>query len=222
MNSTLLIRLQAPMQAWGVQSKFLVRDTCREPTKSGVIGLLCCALGRRRDENLDNLVSLRMGVRVDQEGVLLRDFQTARNIMYANGKPGADTISQRYYLADAIFLVGLEGNDDFLLTTLWNALQHPKWLLYLGRRAFPPSKPVWLPNGLKIGVKLENALKEYSFLGSERIFQQTNQLRFSIEDPKGSITQRDNPLPFATRSFQPRFQTVSFVNKPAKCLEGGG
>lgn len=218
MTSTLLIRLQAPMQAWGVQSLFDCRDSCREPTKSGVIGLLCCALGRRRDENLEDLTGLRMGVRVDQEGVLMKDFQTARNIYYASGKTGANIISSRFYLADAAFLVGLEGRDDEFLTQLWKALQHPHWLLCLGRRAFPPSKPVWLTDGLRLNCTLESSLKAYPFLGEERVFQQVEKLRLLIENSAGSITQWDNPLSFASRTFQPRAQAVSLIEKPEAVL----
>ena len=65
---TLLLRLAAPLQSWGEDSKFETRRTRREPTKSGVIGLLAAALGRRRDEPLDDLRGLRFAVRVDQEG----------------------------------------------------------------------------------------------------------------------------------------------------------
>ena len=43
--ATLLLRLAAPLQAWGADSKFETRKTAREPTKSGVIGLLAAALG---------------------------------------------------------------------------------------------------------------------------------------------------------------------------------
>ena len=64
--ATLLLRLQGPMQAWGVQSRFGVRDTGREPSKSGLIGLLCAALGREREAPLDDLASLNMGVRIDK------------------------------------------------------------------------------------------------------------------------------------------------------------
>ena len=48
--ATLLLRLAAPLQAWGADSKFEPRKTAREPTKSGVIGLLAAALGLRRDK----------------------------------------------------------------------------------------------------------------------------------------------------------------------------
>ncbi|NMC29668.1 MAG: type I-E CRISPR-associated protein Cas5/CasD [Pelolinea sp.] len=221
MTGTLLIRLEAPMQAWGVQSKFSMRDTCREPTKSGVIGLLCCALGRQRSENLEDLVDLRMGVRVDREGMLMKDFQTARNIMNAKGSPDTNVISDRYFLADAVFLVGLEGKNEEQLHTLLHALQHPRWLLYLGRRAFPPSKPVWLPDGLRLGIDLQRALAEYPFLCGEATYQKSEQLRVLLEDPQGGVTQRDIPQPFSSRSFSPRSVLVLSIRKPASVLEEG-
>lgn len=45
--STLLLRLAGPMQSWGTDSKFDVRRTGREPSKSGVIGLVAAALASR-------------------------------------------------------------------------------------------------------------------------------------------------------------------------------
>lgn len=41
----LLLWLQGPLQAWGHDSRFGRRDTLDFPTKSGVLGLVCCALG---------------------------------------------------------------------------------------------------------------------------------------------------------------------------------
>ena len=78
--ATLLLRLAAPLQAWGADSKFETRKTNREPTKSGVIGLLAAALGLRRDESeaLARLAQLRFGVRVEREGQLLVDYHTAK------------------------------------------------------------------------------------------------------------------------------------------------
>src|SRR4051812_46565864 len=79
---TLFMRFSAPMQAWGIRSRFTERDTGREPSKSGVIGVLCCALGKPRVENanplpLAALSNLRLGIRVDREGVLRKDYHTA-------------------------------------------------------------------------------------------------------------------------------------------------
>ena len=48
--ATLLLRFAAPLQAWGIDSKFETRNTEREPSKSGVIGLLAAALGYKRTE----------------------------------------------------------------------------------------------------------------------------------------------------------------------------
>ena len=41
----LLLWLEAPLQSWGADSKFGRRDTLPFPTKSGISGLLLCALG---------------------------------------------------------------------------------------------------------------------------------------------------------------------------------
>ena len=58
MNGVLLIPCVGPMQSWGTRSRFQERDTEREPSKSGIIGLLCAALGRDRNESVDDLADL--------------------------------------------------------------------------------------------------------------------------------------------------------------------
>lgn len=42
----LLMWLEAPLQSWGADSRFGRRDSHDFPTRSGVLGLICCALGR--------------------------------------------------------------------------------------------------------------------------------------------------------------------------------
>ena len=56
---TLLLRSVAPLQAWDTQSNFSTRTTGREPTKSGIIGLICAALGIPRSEPVDDLAMLK-------------------------------------------------------------------------------------------------------------------------------------------------------------------
>ena len=65
--STLLLRLAAPLQSWGLESKFDTRQTGREPTKSGIVGLLACALGIARDDQaaLAELNALAIAIRED-------------------------------------------------------------------------------------------------------------------------------------------------------------
>lgn len=135
--SVLLLSLSGPLQSWGDSSRFTVRQTRLEPTKSGVLGLAAAALGRVRGDSTDDLCALEFGVRADQPGTVIRDFQTERSM---DGKI-AMPLSHRYYLADAKFLVALGGSDE-LIGEIEAALRSPKWPLYLGRRSCPPDGPV--------------------------------------------------------------------------------
>ena len=162
---TLLLRLAAPLQAWGTESKFESRRTQREPSKSGVIGMLAAALGLRRDADLSELTALRFGVRVDREGEVIRDFHTAQAVKAVkaakkdkNEEPEKiGYVTSRYYLSDAVFLVGLESEDHALLKKIETALRTPCFPLFLGRRSCPPTLPLVL--GLR-EKDLETALRE--------------------------------------------------------------
>jgi len=216
--SVLLLRLVGPMQSWGVQSRFTVRDTGLEPSKSGMIGLLCAAMGRRRYEPLDDLVRLTMGVRVDCQGSVMCDYQTAQNVRKASARTNKDvrdSISWRYYLSDARFLVGLEGDDLDLLTQLHVALRDPHWPLYLGRKAFVPGEPVWLEDGLRPSQTLLEALETYPWLGHESK-DHPDQVRLVLEDPGGSEVRPDQPLSFAERRFAPRRVITKFIPAPPR------
>lgn len=218
--NTLLIRLSGPMQSWGTQSRFTMRDTGLEPSKSGVIGLLCAALGidREDDEGLSPLTSLRMGVRVDREGLLRVDYHTAQNVLMAQGKGTKDTeISTRYYLANAVFLVGLESDDLVLLERIQSALQKPVWALFLGRKAFVPGEPIPLEDGLRKGETLEQALQSYPCLRES----EKNKLRVVLEGNTGSIVRTDQPISFSRsgRKFAPRRVSVTFYDVPEPIKE---
>ena len=165
MKQTLLLRLAGPMQSWGTQSRFPRRDADREPSKSGVVGLLCAALGRPRAAPVDDLAALRMGVRVDREGMLLRDYHTAQDVRKASGGIKPTELSERFYLADAVFLVGMEG-EPAVLQTLDQALRAPIWSLFLGRKAFIPGAPPALPEGYRPDETLEQALEQWPRLAS--------------------------------------------------------
>ena len=139
--STLLLRLAAPMQSWGSSSKFDRRLTEFEPTKSGVIGLLACAMGLKREASLAEFKSLRFGVRIDQAGTLGEDYQIAQEL--SEKKDAATWVTHRYYLFDAVFLAGVEGDTAFL-AELQHALVHPAFPIFLGRRSCPPVGPLVL------------------------------------------------------------------------------
>ena len=132
--SVLLLRLAGPLQSWGASSRFTRRETRAEPTKSGVLGLIAAAQGRRRTDPIEDLVKLVFGVRIEQPGRLIRDFQTARSLDGSKTMP----LSYRFYLGDAVFLAGLEA-DKALLEGIEEAITSPAFPLYLGRRSCPPT-----------------------------------------------------------------------------------
>ena len=144
----LILRLEGALQSWGEHSKWDDRDTGSFPTKSGVIGLIACAMGLPRESNeIAHIAArLRMSVRADRPGTVLNDYHTVQgmpDILNSEGSPrSANTIvSTRRYLQDASFLVVLSGPDDLLLRC-FNALRDPVWQTYLGRKACIPSLPL--------------------------------------------------------------------------------
>ena len=197
--STLLLRLAAPLQAWGSNAKFERRSTERVPTKSGVLGMVASALGRRRDEDVGDLLELRFGVRVDREGALLRDFHTARRDKVAY-------VTNLYYLADAIFLVGLEGTEEEL-TVIDGALCRPAYPLFLGRRSCPPEGRLSL--GIRSGKSILEALQEEPMLTTDNVVSHVRLVYDAGTEEGFSYMQRDLPLSYASEHRKYGFRRVS-------------
>lgn len=230
---TLLLRIAAPMQAWGDESKYDIRATGKEPTKSGVIGMLAAAMGYRRDsdEVKEMACRIRMGVREDQPGVIIRDFHTARAPKYSkkgvikyntDGAPVMEDnsyITQRYYLCDACFLVCLECEDDAYLQSITEALKAPAFSLFLGRRSCPPSLPIVL--GVE-DTDLETALNKTEWIAPDWYKDKQKGIRARIitETRKGqpaAHVQMDQPV-----SFSPihRRYTLRGLNKQQYVILG--
>lgn len=156
---TLSLVLAGPLQAWGSSSRFARRGTENAPTKSGVVGLLAAALGRERTDEVSDLAALRFGVRVDQPGVRVRDYQTAHHMVTGTSMP----VSERFYLSDAVFVAAFEG-EPTLIDHLHQAVRRPVYLPYLGRRSCPPSRPLDL--GEPVRGTLEELLREQPWQAS--------------------------------------------------------
>jgi CRISPR system Cascade subunit CasD len=210
---TLLLRMRAPMMSWGDHSRFTIRDTRREPTKSAVIGLLCAALGRPRWEPVHDLAALKMGVRVNQEGLVQCDYHTIMDSIKSSGGRGDTVLSDRYYVADADYWVGLEGDFD-QLTTLDNALQNPCWQLYFGRKSFVPSRPVRA--GL-VDLPLPEALQQQPYEG-KIAKNQIPELRYVLEIADSLDVRRDVPLDWQKRLFGSRCVETIFHEVAAACI----
>ena len=147
-NKLVILRFEGVLQAWDAASKWDERGTELFPTKSGVAGLLGCAMGIKRDDpalvELSNAIT--MAVRADRPGEYMIDYQTVTGdpLLNAEGKPkstGNTLVSKRAYLRDACFTVIL-GMDEEWHTRIVNALKNPRWPFYLGRKTCVPSRPV--------------------------------------------------------------------------------
>ncbi|TNH06043.1 type I-E CRISPR-associated protein Cas5/CasD [Testudinibacter sp. TR-2022] len=168
-NPYILLWLEGPLQSWGFDSKFNRRETLPFPTKSGILGLLCCALGyggeQREFLSLFSDLDLQVAAysQKDQNGRLikplqLRDFHMVgsgfndadpwQKLMIPKtvaGKPavgGGAKLTYRYYLQDMAFAVALEVPANWL-DTLVEALQNPIWDLYLGRKCCVPTEFIY-------------------------------------------------------------------------------
>ncbi|MFF8646465.1 type I-E CRISPR-associated protein Cas5/CasD [Streptomyces sp. NPDC015345] len=219
---TLLLRLAAPLQAWGDhRGQIERRHTQPLPTKSGVIGLLAAALGHDRDTPLGDIAHLRMGVRADLPGTLLRDFHTAsdycgkplpsakvnaKGIQTATSPPKYTLTSERFYLQDAAFLVALEGPAQRIEEAA-AAIANPVYPLSLGRRSCPPTYPLFL---CVADLSLDEALARQPWLasayarqvwahqhgGEEPAKPPIIHLHTEVEDEAGDTDRTDQPLTY--------------------------
>lgn len=227
--ATLLIRLVGPMQSWGTTSRFDQRDTGKEPSKSGVIGLLAAAMGIDRENwtDLEPLTRLSMGVRHDRPGVPGQDYQTAGcaqtdSIIKADGTQSKDgVVSCRFYLADAAFLVGLECNDYSLLERIYSALRNPSWPLALGRKSYVPSESICMEDGLH-NEPLRHLLLRWPWISSLRKWEERpGKLLVSFESPdRSGVLRMDQPLSsFAERRFGSRFVRSEWIPFPQEVVD---
>jgi CRISPR system Cascade subunit CasD len=237
--TVLFLRLEGLLQSWGDDSRWTIRRTRAEPSKSGVIGLIAAALGYGLNNEGDRQVALlgqelQLAVRADRPGTLLRDYHTiVGGVLSAEGKIKINAgtrepetvVSERYYLSDACFLVALAGPPELLLR-IRDGLQSPVWPPYLGRKSCPPSRPLWpiLPEhpsmeqfvDLATAVELQSApwLEDPERRGAER-----PALRAIVELPPGQdrsargavFPRQDVPYSFTRRQFGVRYVEEFFI-----------
>ncbi|MEU8550952.1 type I-E CRISPR-associated protein Cas5/CasD [Streptomyces roseoverticillatus] len=208
-HAVLILRLAGPLQSWGGPSRYNRRETQPQPTKSGLLGLLAAAEGRPREASINDLLDLRLGVRVDQPGSLLRDYHTfsdhrgvplpsakvnAKGVQAKTSPAKYTGVTQRFYLQDAVFIAALRGPAP-LLERLEHAVRHPVYPLALGRRSCPPTGPVSL--GLQADAALADALAAVPWKASAHRRSQIQAthvtLEATVEDPAGDQLATDVP-----------------------------
>lgn len=176
----LIFQLQAPLSAWGETAVGEYRPTANYPSESALLGLLAAALGIDREDE-DALQALRthygFAIGVQSAGRLLRDYHTAqvpgrvslknrphhtrRDELNMHKEELNTILSTRDYRQDAACLVAVQSSNTapHSFESLSQALQKPKYVLYLGRKACPPALPLW-PKVLDANNALE-AIEKY-------------------------------------------------------------
>lgn len=200
----LILKLGGPMQmqAWGTHTYEDFRPSNLFPTRSGLLGLLgaCLGLDRRDGDGLDRLAtSVRLAVRVDEDGLKLPDFHTVRDARKVDGKPNPHpVVSRREYLFGAEFTVAVSAapGATILLDTIAEAVCHPRYTPVLGRRSCPLGRPLF--EGWQEANDVVQALGQVA--GSGRIY-----LEGDDEPATGRpIVLRDVPLRGESRRFATR------------------
>lgn len=165
----LLLWLEAPLQSWGHDSKFGRRDTLNFPTKSGVLGLVCSALGAGGEQcellaefsalNQTVLSFVRTRVKdgeptkLDREP-LLRDFHMVGS-GYDDKDPWASLLIPKTsegkkavgggakmtyrYYLQDAYFAVVLQVLDDKADAIAVALQNPAWDVYLGRKNCVPT-----------------------------------------------------------------------------------
>ena len=222
MNATayLALYLHAPLQSWGYQSRFDRRTSLSYPTRSGITGLLCAAMGIDRNDTaaLAGFTGLAMTMCTYAPGMRFEDFHTVgggynpgteRQCMArkADGGTPQTVVTQREYLHDARFGVIVTGARD-ALARMESALRHPVWGIWLGRKSCIPAVPVC--QGL-FDV-YDDAMARLDELGGRPA------RRTVVEAPvfaDGDDTIMDTPVSFAERTFTPRRIRTIFPEQAA-------
>ena len=223
----LALMLDGPLQSWGHASRFQRRTTALHPTRSGIVGMLCAALGVEKgsDAEQDWLARLdpeRVRVTVfaiprrpkgaDHELQIRRmeDFHTVEGTRSAENKIKSDAVlTYRQYLLDARFGVLIEGSRA-MLRELHAALRDPRWGVWLGRKCCIPAAPI--PRGIANSETEALGFLDLTGAGFERFASVSEAASFA----EGTDTLMDAPVNFKSRQFKPRRIAVNPGTTPTE------
>ncbi len=205
----LALYLDAPLQSWGYQSRFDRRTSFSFPTRSGIIGIICAAMGIDREDamGLQRFSNLKITMLMFQSRGRLTDFHTVGGgwdkkhdpghiVRTAQGKVGTTVITRREYLQDNKFGALVMG-DMSLLKELETALLNPQWGIWLGRKSCIPATPV-CQGIFQDAETAEVHLSSLAGVPVQRTMEEVD--RFE----EGSDTLNDVPIDFAKRQYAPR------------------
>ncbi len=225
-QACLALMLDAPLQSWGFASRFQRRTTALHPTRSGIIGMICAALGVAKGsaaeaECLARMESVRLtvlaiprqpkGCHQPLDIRRLEDFHTVSGTRRASGAISRNAvISHRQYLLDSKFGVILAGPRP-TLESVAEALRDPRWGVWFGRKSCLPAAPI-LRGGAMATPK--EALAALGLAGRKP--DEFSRVEEATSFADGTDTLMDAPVNFRTREFKPR----RICRRPAPLSEG--
>ncbi|ODS31179.1 MAG: CRISPR system Cascade subunit CasD [Candidatus Scalindua rubra] len=209
--------LDSPLQSWGYQSRFDQRTTLSYPTKSGILGILCAAMGipktdTKRLSELTNLsmqsYSLVRNERPNERPIRrIKDFHTVgggyaypqerQNISpKADGSKGDTVVTNREYLMDAKYAIILGGNES-LIGNIGKYLKNPVWGVWCGRKSCIPAASIFQG----IYNNADETIQKIIEATNTRIIRKIVEVE-NFEEGTDSI--RDVPVDFLKREFMVR------------------
>lgn len=215
------LRLEGPLQSWGFESQFSRRNSGLWPTKSGILGMCCAAMGidrgsQREQELLQRSVETRLLVvalprfiefgRLDRRQLATRritDYHTVEGTRRASGEKNPNThLTWRQYLCDSAFGAVLSGGrsliDELRGINGLAGIENPMWGLWLGRKACIPTAPVFAG----AATSRVDALK---LVIGDRELHALSHMEEVDEFGAGVDSLPDQPLSFATPEGLRRF-----------------
>lgn len=157
----LLLWLEGPLQSWGANSRFDLRQSLKFPTKSGIYGILLAASGDSgaQTELLSRMADCPLSVvAFKSDSTMLTDYHVVGNgyddkdqwqkLHIPKTKDGKNAVgggskqTYREYLQNRCFAAVL-GLPHDLAEKFAAALRNPVFDLYLGRKCCPPSEIVF-------------------------------------------------------------------------------
>jgi CRISPR system Cascade subunit CasD len=211
----LALMLDAPMMSWGFASRFQRRTTALHPTRSGILGMLCAALGAAKGSSteaewLAKLEAVRLTVITiprapdgRHEPLAIRrleDYHTVSGTRSAENKIKKEAVlTHREYLLDARFGVILAG-PGATLEALAEAVRNPRWGVWFGRKSCLPAAPVLRGGG--VVATPDQALVALGLAG--RNLAEFARVEEAASFADGTDTLMDAPVSFLTREFKPR------------------
>ena len=165
MRHVIKLCLSGMMQAYSESRFIYTRDTKSVPTDQAIIGIIAAAEGILREdtdalEKLNTQLWVEKVERNQEISYKITDFQTVRPIensklsrlagaekekpflTASGGKKAMLPLFTKQYITNGDFTVLVAGEETAVLKAA-EALQHPVFPLYLGRKCCPPNKPIF-------------------------------------------------------------------------------